>query len=67
MSRQYFYKHLKEKREISEKKQQVLTLIHNESKVLPRLGGKKIYHQISTQISCLALKFGSDKVFALLR
>ena len=34
---------------------------------MPRLGGKKIYHQICPQISHLALKFGRDKVFGLLR
>lgn len=45
---------------------QVLEMIHAERKVLPMLGGKKIYHQIKPMLNNHSIKLGRDKLFQLL-
>ena len=45
---------------------QVLKMIHAERKVLPMLGGKKIYHQIKPSLINHSIKIGRDKLFELL-
>lgn len=42
-------------------------LADEQRKQLPRLGGKKIYHQIKPFIEQAALKVGRDKLFCILR
>ncbi len=44
----------------------VLSLVHKERKILTRLGGKKLYHQIKPSLSASNIKFGRDKLFKLL-
>lgn len=46
---------------------QVKQLIDKERKVLSRLGGRKLHHQIRDSLQAQAIKFGRDKLFALLR
>lgn len=40
--------------------------MHAERKILPRLGGKKLYLMISPSLQTQSLKIGRDKLFALL-
>ena len=44
----------------------MLTLVQKERKVLTRLGGKKLYHQIKPQMEQNQIKLGRDKLFRLL-
>ncbi len=66
-SRQYFYKHCKEQKTKQQKEQQAKQLLDNERKMLPRLGGRKLYHRIKDELSALDIKLGRDKVFEVLR
>lgn len=66
-SRQYFYKHRKEQQRKAALELQVKQLVDNERKVLSRLGGRKLHHQIRDSLHAREIKFGRDKLFALLR
>jgi len=44
----------------------VLNLVQAERKILPMLGGKKIYHQIKPTFNSQFIKMGRDKLFSLL-
>jgi putative transposase len=44
----------------------VLELVQAERKILPMLGGKKVYHQIKPALNDKCLKMGRDKLFKLL-
>lgn len=46
---------------------QVKHLVDNERKILSRLGGRKLHHQIRDSLQVEKIKFGRDKLFALLR
>lgn len=65
-SRQYYYKHCKEKEQRLVIENNVLSLVHKERKILTRLGGKKLYHQIKPALAANEIKFGRDKLFKLL-
>jgi transposase InsO family protein len=65
-SRQYFYKHCKEKEQRAIVEKDVLNLVHKERKILTRLGGKKLYHQIKPALAATKIKFGRDQLFRLL-
>jgi putative transposase len=41
-------------------------LVDKERKVLPRLGGKKLYHQIQPYLQAKGIKMGRDKLFKVL-
>lgn len=41
-------------------------MVQCKRKILPYLGGKKLYHQIQSQLSDSGIKFGRDKLFTLL-
>jgi putative transposase len=66
-SRQYFYKHCKEQELKAANELQVKQLVDKERKVLSRLGGKKLHHQIRDSLQAREIKFGRDKLFTLLR
>lgn len=66
-SRQYYYKHLKEQERITAQELKVKQFVDKERKVLSRLGGRKLHHQIRDSLQAQAIKFGRDKLFALLR
>jgi len=66
-SRQYFYKHCKEQGLKAAEAAQVKKLVDKERKVLSRLGGRKLHHQIKDSLKAQGIKFGRDKLFALLR
>ncbi len=65
-SRQYFYKHCIADQQRKEVQKQVLSLVHKERKILTRLGGKKLYHQIKPALQQRQIKFGRDHLFKLL-
>lgn len=46
---------------------QVKGLVDKERKVLSRLGGRKLHHQIRDSLQAQQISFGRDKLFALLR
>lgn len=66
-TRQYYYKQKQDLQKRSDKEQQVKALVLGERKLLPRVGGKKIYHLISPILKQQSIKFGRDKLFTLLR
>ena len=41
-------------------------MVHKERKILTRLGGKKLYHQIKPALALKQIKFGRDLLFKLL-
>jgi len=45
----------------------VKQLVDKERKILSRLGGRKLHHQIRDSLQAQEIKFGRDKLFALLR
>ena len=49
------------------KHQEVKKLIDRERKQLPRLGTRKIYHLIHSELQQKGLKYGRDKLFSLMR
>lgn len=65
-SRQYYYKHCKEEQQRLLTEKDVLSLVQKERKILTRLGGKKLYHQIKPALAANEIKFGRDKLFKLL-
>lgn len=46
---------------------QVKQLVDKERKVLSRLGGRKLHHQIRDSLQAQEIRFGRDKLFALLK
>lgn len=44
----------------------VLEMVQSERKILPMLGGKKVYHQIKPLMQTASIKMGRDKLFRLL-
>jgi putative transposase len=65
-SRQYYYKYCLQNQERIKQENRILSLVHKERKILTRLGGKKLYHQIKPSLSVYNIKFGRDKLFKLL-
>jgi transposase InsO family protein len=66
-SRQYYYKHCKELQKHYSIEREVLGLVHQERKLLPRLGGKKLYYLLQPKLRTRGLKLGRDKLFDVLR
>ena len=66
-SRQYFYKHCKENDLRSSLEAQVKRLVDQERKLLPRLGCRKLHHQIRASLARKEIKMGRDKLFDLLK
>lgn len=66
-SRQYYYKHCKELQRQHIRDRQVLALVHNERKILPVSGTRKVYHSIKGEMVRNGLKVGRDGLFRLLR
>lgn len=44
----------------------MLNMIQTERKILPMLGGRKVYHQIKPAMQMASIKMGRDKLFRLL-
>jgi putative transposase len=66
-SRQYVYKQSKDAAKQLLKQQAVKQLVEKERKLLPRLGTRKIHYLIKDNLQTQGLKFGRDKLFALMQ
>lgn len=66
-SRQYFYKYLHQQEHIEKDKQEVKDLVKNYRKLLPRLGTRKLYHELKQELQAKGIKLGRDGLFTLLR
>lgn len=66
-SRQYVYKQYRDTAKKLLKQEAVKKLVDTERKLLPRLGTRKIHYLIKGHLQQHDLKFGRDKLFALMR
>ena len=66
ISRQGYYKGIKEKAVIDLKEEMVLHLVHSIRRKLPKLGGKKLYIILIPDLKRMGIKLGRDKLFDLL-
>lgn len=67
VTRQSYYKHVKQEEKRLLEADLVLELIDEIRRELPRVGGKKLYHMIKPQLTQHGIKLGRDKFFDLLR
>lgn len=67
ISRQAWHK--RQKRVFLEKQQEetIIQLIREPRKIMPRLGGKKVYRKIKPELQQLPIKMGRDKLFTFMR
>ena len=65
-TRQYYYKQCSDIAKEESKKVQVKYLVDQQRKLLPRVGTRKLYYLIKSQLEAQGIKFGRDKLFALL-
>lgn len=65
-SRQYYYKQNQDIKKQYGKDEEVKSLVLSERKLLPRAGGRKIYHLIKPRLMQIGCKYGRDKLFKLL-
>lgn len=66
-SRQYVYKQSKDVAQKIAQQQRVKQLVDRERKQLPGIGTRKIHFLIKDDLQQQGLKFGRDKLFALMR
>lgn len=66
-TRQYYYKQQKDAAKEEAKRQLVKQLVDKQRKRLPRLGTRKLYYMIKEELINQKIKFGRDKLFALMR
>jgi transposase InsO family protein len=67
MTRQNYYKKktTRERREVNEEK--VIELVRRERRVQPRLGGRKLYHELRAELEAGGIEIGRDRFFEVLR
>lgn len=53
--------------EIEDDQQQVIKLVQEKRKLLPRLGTRKVYHLIAEAMRQKAIRVGRDKLFTIMR
>lgn len=66
-SRQSYYERGWQSRSEDCTANEVVQLVHQERKQLPRLGTRKLYHMLKQELEVRALKVGRDKLFTILR
>ena len=66
-SRQSYYERTWQSRSEDCSINEVVQLVHQEQKLLPRLGTRKLYHMLKQELEERALKVGRDKLFTILR
>jgi putative transposase len=66
-TRQHYYKQKQDLKKRADKESRVKALVLDKRKLLPRLGGRKTHYLITPQLQLHNLKFGRDKLFALLK
>ena len=67
MSRQNYYKTRSQREQAKIDEDFVLSLVRNIRKLHPRMGGRKLLHQIRPQLEKAWLSLGRDRLFSLLR
>ena len=65
IDRQVYYRRIKRKNNKETKAIEVVSMIHQVRKSMPRLGGKKSYHLLIDDLK--SMKIGRDKLFDILR
>ena len=65
IDRQVYYRSIRNRVQKQDKAQQVVVMISEIRKSMPRIGTKKLYHILLDKLSVLAI--GRDKFFAILR
>jgi hypothetical protein len=65
IDRQVYYRRIKRKNNKETKAIEVVSMIHQVRKSMPRLGGKKSYHILMNDLK--SMKIGRDKLFDILR
>lgn len=65
MNRQVYYRLIKSREQKQETAQAVIVLVRNIRNVMPKLGGKKLYYLLQSDLS--ELNVGRDKLFRILR
>ena len=66
-SRAAYYKSLKEQETVCFSESLILDMVRRERHLQPRLGGKKLYWMLGSDIHGMVPHFGRDKFFSLLR
>ncbi len=67
MSRQSFYKGLKQRQSQRVDEDLIEELVKAERLIQPRLGGKKIYHMLTPKLLAAGVKVGRDRFFGVLK
>ena len=65
MNRQVYYRLIKSREQKQETAQAIIALVRNIRNVMPKLGGKKLYYLLQSDLS--ELNVGRDKLFRILR
>jgi len=66
-SRQHYYKQRSDNQHRREKEEQILRLVHQQRKILPRVGTRKLHQLITPEIQRSGLKCGRDSLFNIMR
>jgi transposase InsO family protein len=66
ISHQGYYKSKKQEGNKQLREEMVLELVQSLRRKMPKLGGKKLYHMISSDLETMGIKLGRDKFFKLL-
>ncbi|RZM12100.1 MAG: IS3 family transposase [Pedobacter sp.] len=66
-SRQYVYKQQTDQHRQASKEGVVKALVHQQRQQLPRIGTRKLYYLIKANLIKQDIKFGRDKLFALMK
>lgn len=67
VSRQAHHKHACRTGHVAQGRGEVVQRVHELRSRMPRLGGRKLYHELRPEIDRLAVPFGRDRFFDLLR
>jgi phage antirepressor YoqD-like protein len=65
VNRQVYYRLIKSREQKQETAQAIIALVRNIRNVMPKLGGKKLYYLLQSDLS--ELNVGRDKLFRILR
>src|SRR5690349_22297309 len=66
-SRQSYYQSIKRQRKHSQDEDRLLGLVHPIRRLMPRIGGRKLYFMIQGSLVENAIKMGRDRFFRWLR
>lgn len=67
ISRQGYYKQLVRKVKVSTDRKQIISMVLEQRKIMPRLGTPKLYHLLKPEWNAMGIKCGRDKLCSILR